>query len=623
MTLEQKIGQLLIIGWQTDNADDIVDLIKNYHFGNVILFTRNIRSAEHLKEMTAKIQEAAIKYNGVPALIAIDQEGGNVRRVYNQVTKVPGHMAIGSASFSDEKAAYKIGSIIGEELKCLGVNFNMAPVSDVNSNPYNPVIGIRAFSDDPNRVAKLSKDYAKGLEKHNVLASYKHFMGHGNVIVDSHLDLPHLDTPLEELKKVELIPYLDKSYSPPAIMTAHILYSQLDDRFPATISKKIIHDFLRKELNYNGLVVTDCFEMDAITRAFSLGEAAIFSIKATVDLVTISHTFGRQLTARNALIDAVKKGIISEDELNERLNKVLKYKDKYAKVKTCNVDWKQNQDIANEISKRSVALISGKPFKIDNNTVVIGVTNYLSTIAEDANVEKIDVAKRIGEAFNIPYKSIDNKNFNVNEISSFAKDKKVVLALTDSHITLVQKVLYSQLVQRDQKLMLISMRTPYDVLQQQQPTCHFATFEYTTRSVKSLIRVLKGERAIGKCPVDLDKIRKTNEHSEINNQLVRKALEYIDEHYATQIRLIDVADELKVSREHLSRIIKEHTNENFIDYLIRTRINSAKNYLATSTLRVYEIAHVVGFTEPSYFTRKFKEINGITPKEYRDQYKGT
>src|SRR5690554_1175642 len=621
MTLEQKVGQLLIIGWQSDNVYDIVDLIKTYNFGNVILFTRNIKSAEHLKEMTKKIQEAAIKYNGVPAFIAIDQEGGNVRRVYNQVTKVPGHMAIGSASFTNSKAAYQIGKVIGEELKSLGVNFNMAPVADVNSNPFNPVIGIRAFSDDPHLVSKLASGYSKGLEEAKVLSSYKHFIGHGNVVVDSHLDLPHLDTPLEDLMNLELVPYLNKTYQPPAIMTAHILYSALDSRFPATISEKIINGFLRQKLGYKGLVVTDCFEMQAITRAFALSEAAIFSIKATVDLVTISHTFGRQLTARNAIIDAVKKGIITNEELEERLNKILEYKEKYTKQENVYVDFIKNQQIANEISLSSVALISGKPFEIDDETVVIGVTNYLSTIAEDANVENIDVAKRIGEEFNIKYRSIDNKNFNVNEISNFAKGKKVILALSDSHITLVQKVLYAQLIQKPEEVMLISLRTPFDTLQQEAPACHYATFEYTTQSIKSLIKVLKGNEAVGVSPVNIFKTTTNGKYLDISNQLIRKALEYIDENFAKQINLEDVANELKISREHFSRLFKEHTNQNFIDYLLNTRINAAKKYLSTSTLRVYEIGHLVGFTEASYFGKKFRERVGITPQDYRNKAK--
>lgn len=622
MTLEQKIGQLLIVGWQSDNVDDIVELIKEYHFGNIILFTRNIKNAEHLKMMTEKIQEAALKYNGVPALIGIDQEGGNVRRVYNQVTKVPSHMAIGSASYADPMAAYNIGKIIGQELKDLGVNYNIAPVADVNSNPYNPVIGIRAFSDDPYLVSKLAMDFSKGLEKNNVLSSYKHFIGHGNVIVDSHLDLPHLDTSLEDLMKNELVPYLNKEYKPPSIMTAHILYSAIDNRFPATISKKVIHDFLRKELKYDGLVISDCFEMESITRAFSLTEAAVFAVKATVDIIMISHTFGRQLTVRNAILNAVEKGTITNEELDERVNKVLKHKEKYTKKYKSDVNYENNKKIANLISEKSVALISGKPFRIDNETIVIGVTNYLSTIAEDSNVENIDVAKAIGEEFSIAYRSIDSKNFNVNEIGQLAKGKKVILALTDSHITLVQRVLYAQLVQSVEKLMLISMRTPYDVLGQEEPDCHYATFEYTTRSVKSLLKVLRGAIAVGRSPVDLSKSMLVNSGDEIENQMVRKAVEYIEENYAKQIKLGDLSEYLNVSREHISRLFKEHVNKNFIDYLLITRINAAKNYLSTTTLRIYEIAHVVGFVDAGYFTKKFKELTGMKPKDFRNQYKG-
>ena len=149
LTLEQKVGQLMIVGWHSDKAEDVIDLIKKYHFGNFILFTRNIKSASHVKEMISKIQEAAILYNGVPALICIDQEGGNVRRIYEGVTQVPGHMAIGAASSFEKDAAYQIGKIVGEELKYLGINFNFAPIADINSNHKNPIIGIRSISDDP------------------------------------------------------------------------------------------------------------------------------------------------------------------------------------------------------------------------------------------------------------------------------------------------------------------------------------------------------------------------------------------------------------------------------------------------------------------------------------------
>jgi beta-N-acetylhexosaminidase len=409
LTLEQKIGQLMIIGWQSEKYQDIVELLEKYHFGNVILFTRNIKSFSQIKTAIEKIQEAALKYNGVPAFISVDQEGGNIRRIYEDITHIPGHMAIGAASNFDQNAAYKIGKIVGQELKHLGVNCNFAPVADVNSNQKNPIIGIRAFSDDPEVVSNLASEYAKGLDEHKVIATYKHFIGHGNVTIDSHLDLPHLNTSYQDLEKCELVPYMNPHFKPAAIMTAHILYNQIDDRFPATLSRKIIHETLREKMNFKGLVIGDCLEMDAISRAFALEEAGVFALKATVDLVLVSHTFGRQMKVRNGIIKAVKEGEISLQELDERVENVLRHKNIYAKTLTEEtVDFKKNAQIAKEISLNSVTLAHGEPFPLDENAVVIGVTNYLSSTAEDKNIENMDIAKIIGEEFNIPYRSIDN-----------------------------------------------------------------------------------------------------------------------------------------------------------------------------------------------------------------------
>lgn len=620
LTLEQKVGQLMIIGWPSTKAEDVIELIEKYHFGNIILFTRNIKSASSIKEEIRKIQEAAIKYNGIPAFICIDQEGGNVRRIYDGVTQVPGLMAIGAASSYDEDAAYKIGKIVGEELKYLGININFSPVVDINSNPKNPIIGIRAFSDNPRLVSKLSAKYARGIEENGVIATYKHFMGHGNVMIDSHLDLPQLNTSYEELKECELVPYLTSEYQPQAIMTAHILYNKIDDRFPATLSRKIIHDILRKEMNYQGLVITDCYEMEAVSRAFALEEAGVFSIKATVDLVLVSHTFGRQMKVRNGIIKAVLNGEISERELNERLENVLRHKAIFTKQKLHHeVNIKKNEQIADEVSLNSVTLVSGEPFPIDEKTIIIGVTNYLNTSAEDKNVEKMDIAKIIGKEFNIPHLSIDSKNFNVNEIANFAKNKKVILALSDSHLTLIQRVLYTHLKQNQEKLMLISLRTPYDVLSQELPDCHYAIYEYTRKSVSSLIKVLKGHKPNGVCPVKLDVNGGKIQSEGIENYLVRNAIQYIKENYTKHITLSDVADELNVSNEHLSRLIKKITNRNFSDHLISIRINHAMRYLKTTTLRVYEISLLTGFNDTNYFTKVFKKIVGMTPKEYRNQ----
>ncbi len=617
LTIEQKVGQLMIIGWQSDNVDDIIELIKTYHFGNIILFTRNIKSAAKLKIMTEKIQEAAILYNGYPAIIALDQEGGSVRRIYDGLTYVPGPMALAAASSENPFAALQAGLIMGEELNYVGVNLNLAPIVDINSNPYNPVIGIRAFSDDPLKVSKLAMEFSMGLEENHVIPTYKHFIGHGNVSVDSHLDLPRIDTPLKDLYTNELVPYLNKGYQPAAIMTAHILYTALDDRFPATVSDKILRGLLRKELNFNGLIITDCFEMDAISRSFSLNEAGVFAIKATADIVMVSHTFGRQMTVRNGIIDAVKSGDITMEELDARVDNVLSFKEKFINKRVMSVDFKKNQQISEKISLDSVTLVSGYPFLIDQDTVVIGVTNYLSSAAEDPNIEKVDVALEIGKEFGILSKSIDNKNFNVNEIANFVKGKKVVLALTDSHLTLIQKVLYSQLLQVNNKVMLISMRTPYDVLGLESPNCHYAVYEYTKQSINALIKVLKGESAKGVLPVKLSIEGKTNEH-QYKNKLIREVISIIEKDYAKNLSLDYVSNEVMISKEHLSRLFKKVTNRNFNEYLLMVRINHAMEHLRNSTLRIYEIGYICGFPNANYFTKRFKSVVGLTPQEYRD-----
>lgn len=614
MTLEQKIGQLMMVGWQSTQTKDIIDLIKKYHYGNVILFSRNIKSADQLKKLTTEIQEAALKYNGVPAIISVDQEGGSIRRVYKGVTSVPGHMAIGAASFSRPKVAYEIGKIIGRELKSLGVNCVLAPVADVNTNPMNPIIGIRSFSDDSHLVGKLASQMSKAIQEEGVLSCYKHFIGHGDVHIDSHLDLPCIDASLKDLRTSELIPYTG-SYLPDAVMTAHILYRKLDDRFPASISKKIIYDLLRKEIGFKGLVISDCLEMDALTRAYSLAGAVIFAVQASCDILTVSHTFGRQLIVRNSLLDAAKNDANFLKHVDEAVERILNYKEKYCQEANPEIDFEKNREIAEGASLASITIASGTPFPIDSDTVVVGVTNYVSSIAEDKNVEDLDIAKILGDEFKIPYLSIDNKNFNVNEVQEFVKGKKVILALSDSHLTLVQKVLYTNLIQAKTRVMLISLRTPYDVLGQGLPECHICIYEYTRLSVKSLLAVLKGEKAEGKLPVKLGINQSQNE---LKNYLIDRIIRYIEENYAKPLSLESVADEFLISSGYLCRLFKQKIGINFVNYLNMVRIAKAKHLLLTTNLRIYEVGNLCGFADLNYFTKVFKKATGMTPSYFRN-----
>ncbi|NLH54362.1 MAG: helix-turn-helix domain-containing protein [Acholeplasmataceae bacterium] len=398
-------------------------------------------------------------------------------------------------------------------------------------------------------------------------------------------------------------------------MTAHILYRKLDDRFPASIFKKVIHDLLRKELGFKGLVISDCLEMDALTRAYSLAGAVIFAVQASCDILTVSHSFGRQLIVRNSLLDAAKNDAAFLHSVDEAVERILKYKEKYCRKMKPEIDSEKNREIAEAASLASITIASGEPFRIDENTVAVGVTNYVSSIAEDKNVEDLDIAEILGEEFKIPHLSIDNKNFNVNDVQEFAKGKKVVLALSDSHLTLVQRVLYSNLLQSGARVMLISLRTPYDVLGQALPECHICIYEYTRQSVKALLKVLRGAKAEGKLPV---KLGTSPDQSELKNYLVERIVKFIKQNCAKPLTLDVLANEFYLSPGYLCRLFKQKVGINFIDYLNTVRIARAKHLLLTTNLRIYEVGNLCGYADLNYFTKVFKKATGVTPSYFRN-----
>lgn len=625
-TVEQLIGQMMIVGWHSADVNEIIDNIKTYNFGNVILYRRNFRSAAELRETCARIQEAAQKYNGSPAFICIDQEGGPAGIIRDNLTPVPGNMAIAAASAKCRNSAGLIGRIVGQELKSLGINCDLGPVVDVNTNPYNPIIGIRSFSDNPALVAQLASEYATNMQEQGVMACYKHFPGHGDVDVDSGLDLPRLRKQHSELDMCELVPY-KSAHIADAVMTAHILYVDLDDKFPASISATIQKGLLREKLGYRGLIISDSIEMGGLSRAFSIGEAAVYAVNATTDLVNVAYTLSKQVAVRNALLVAVRDGVIDMQTIMDANARIAAAKQKYCTAVAPEIDSVRNQTTAERISEHSIALISGQPFRVDRDTVVIGVTNTAASVSAAEQVdaarytsERIDIARIVGEEFEIPYHSIDSKNFNVSEVLEFAKGHKVILCLVDSHLMLIQKVLYSSLLQAKARVMLVSMRSPYDALNQTPPECHFATFEYSPLSCRALLKVLKGAEAAGVCPVKLDKSPHQDKSDDSRNYLVENIVEFIRENYAKHLTLDSVAEEFYISGGHLCKLVKRKMNKNFIDVVNEIRVGEAKKLLTTSTMRIYEIASLCGFSDINYFTKTFKRYSGVTPTYFRNHY---
>ena len=355
MTTEQKLAQMMVVAFRSDSdntktATELTpayeELLKKYDFGGVILFSGNFVDVEQTITLIQDCQTAAMtSQQGIPLLICVDQEGGLVNRVSFGVTG-PGNMALAAAG--DPALTEECADMLGQEISALGFNMDFAPVSDVNNNPNNPIIGIRSFSDDPALAAQHVTAFLKGLEKNNISAALKHFPGHGNVGEDSHTGLPSSELTVAELKACELVPFeAGISAGADMIMTAHIQYpnieketyvSKLDGKtvyLPATLSHTVITGLLREELGYDGIVITDSMVMDAIAEHFDPADAAQLAINAGVDLLLCPvdlyqdeeiDTFPAMAPYMQSLLARVESGAIKEAELDDSVARILKLK---------------------------------------------------------------------------------------------------------------------------------------------------------------------------------------------------------------------------------------------------------------------------------------------------------
>ncbi|GGN99906.1 glycoside hydrolase family 3 [Saccharibacillus kuerlensis] len=331
MTLEEKIGQMVLAGLEgTSLRAEDKKLIQDYGIGGVIFYADNIQSAAQTKKFAASIK-AANPNKELPLLISVDQEGGRVARLKG-VEKIPTAAAVGRKN--DTEYARSIGEQLGEQLKSQGFNLDYAPVLDVNSNPDNPVIGDRSFGDSAAMVSKMGIAVMQGLESKKVIPVVKHFPGHGDTSVDSHISLPVVNKSLAELNKLELIPFRKAiNEGADVVMIAHILLPKLDQQFPSSMSKAVITDLLRSKLGFKGVVMTDDMTMGAIAKNYGIGESAVHSVQAGSDIILVAHGADNAIEAIEAITQAVKSGRISEQRIDESLTRIFALKSKYLNEK--------------------------------------------------------------------------------------------------------------------------------------------------------------------------------------------------------------------------------------------------------------------------------------------------
>jgi beta-N-acetylhexosaminidase len=326
MTSREKIGQLFMVGFMgTTITPELAAFIKDYKPGGVILFSRNLETVEQIVELTNDLQRCSPKSS---LLISIDQEGGRVSRLPEGFTIFPPCELIGRCNSTE--LAYAAAATIAKELRAVGINMNMAPVLDVNSNPDNPVIGDRAFGSSSDAVIEMGLVTAAGLQDNNVVACGKHFPGHGDTNVDSHKELPVVESSRERLEAVEFPPFRRAAAAGVAtMMTAHVLYKALDDRLPATLSPDIITHLLREQMQYDGVVLTDDLEMHAIVDHYGPGDAAVHALLAGCDVLLICKDRKREIAAFEAVEKAVSSGTIDAARLDQSVARIQRVKQRY------------------------------------------------------------------------------------------------------------------------------------------------------------------------------------------------------------------------------------------------------------------------------------------------------
>lgn len=334
MTLEEKAAQLFIVTPEqfvnynqvTQAGETTQNAIKEIPVGGFIYLEPNLVDPEQTRQMSANIQKYSQDRIGLPAWIAVDEEGGMVARVANHgsfdVKDYPNMWNITRT----EDNANEVGSVIGEYLKDLGFNLDFAPVADVRSNAKNQVIGERSFSDDPEEAAMLAKAVLNGLQSQGVYGTLKHYPGHGATDGDSHLGYAYTSKSLEEMKQCELVPFEQGIASGEVsfIMAGHIAVPEITGNDePASISHHMIHDILRDEMGYDGIVITDAMNMGAITEQYSSAEAAVKALQAGVDIVLMPLDFK---AAYEGVLQAVESGELSEERIDEAVKRIIEAK---------------------------------------------------------------------------------------------------------------------------------------------------------------------------------------------------------------------------------------------------------------------------------------------------------
>ncbi|WP_227356382.1 beta-N-acetylhexosaminidase [Haladaptatus salinisoli] len=507
LSLPEKVGQLFVAGFDgTRPTAEIEELVSERSLGGVIYFGRNVESPEQLRTLSRTLR-GFVPDGGPPLLVTVDQEGGRVARL-SWGTELPSAMALGAAD--DPALAARAGAAVGRELRALGVDVDLAPVLDVNNNPDNPVIGARSFGERPGRVAELGAAFAAGLQNGGVVACGKHFPGHGDTAVDSHLDLPVVDHDRERLDRVELRPFrraVDAGID--AVMTTHVAFPAVaeDAERPATLSRRVVTGLLREELGFDGLVVTDCMEMNAIADGVGTVEGCVRAVEAGCDLVCVSHTPRTQRAAIDAVVAAVESGRVSESRVDESVRRVLRVKRAYG---AGSVDTPDERDaaatacrsVARTVAERGVTLVRDAdtlPLP-DAPVVVYEFEGDRGSLVE----ESTDRRGAFASALSTAGATVNASVLAPGDSPPNPDDAPTVVCTSDAAANPEQAGAVDALVEAGADPVVVATRNPYDLAAFPEVSAYLTTYDDTPPSLAAAAEVLVGDRKpVGRLPVTI------------------------------------------------------------------------------------------------------------------------
>ena len=510
MTVSEKVGQLIMIGFGGTKSNEEIRLwVGQRKVGGAVLFSRNIVDLAQTAKLTRDIAKLSLD---LPPFIALDQEGGNVVRVKDGATVLPGNMTLGATR--SPMLSMVSGQSMGIDLRRLGFNMNLAPVLDINSNPRNPVIGVRSFGEEAQLVGQLGAWFIRGQQEVGVSSVAKHFPGHGDTQSDSHFSMPSISADEARLFELELEPFVASiSAGVDAVMTAHIAIPKVLESpdLPATLSKKLLTDILRKRLGFEGVVITDGLEMQGIVKKFGSGEAAVRAILAGADMAMILWTKSKKEEVYQALLSAVRSGRLSVSRLDESVRRILRVKYRRGlfdspetSLSTLMQDRNYNalhRRVSREVARAGTTLVRNHGDMLPLRThryrkvVVMAPPGPLATrLAAEANIEVVKIPWRTSRSLR---RKITEKLLRAAQ----GADALVFAVVNRSHVSVVQNVL-----RRAPALpsAMVSLASPYFLEYVPQIDAYVCAYSYQPVAQEAVADGLLGKLPMkGRLPVTL------------------------------------------------------------------------------------------------------------------------